>query len=203
MTLFIILFSLCFSPARAQIDWGVKGGLQVVGMKHDMALLNKSNRMGFFIGPTLFINTSVTPLSIDVSALYDQRELEFMERKYTQQSIVIPAHARIGVSILDELGAYLFAGPQFSMNIGRSTHQWRTDKGENQQLVIQENTVCFNLGVAVRLNRLEGSIVYSLPVGNKIADFTWENVTQKLQNEQWNHTRSRANTWRLALTYYF
>ena len=69
--------------------------------------------------------------------------------------------------------------------------------------MIQENTVCLDLGVAVRINRLEGSIVYNLPIGNKIADFTWEDVKQKLQNEQWNHTRSRANTWRLALSYYF
>lgn len=204
LALSLLFGFIVLTPCQAQIEWGVKGGMQVVGLKHNMSLLNKSNRMGFFVGPTLFIDTGLTPLSFDVAALYDQRNLEFLDHKYTQRSIVIPAHARIGASILDDqLGVFLLAGPQFSMNIGRSMQQWQTDQGENQQLVIQENTVCLDLGVAVRINRLEGSIVYNLPIGNKIADFTWEDVKQKLQNEQWNHTRSRANTWRLALTYYF
>ena len=40
-------------PAKAQIDYGVKGGLNLTSMSLDAKVVDSSNQMGFFLGPTV------------------------------------------------------------------------------------------------------------------------------------------------------
>ena len=60
--------------AKAQVKFGVKGGVNVTSMSFNNSVFDASNRTGFFIGPTVKIQLPLVGLGIDASALYDQRE---------------------------------------------------------------------------------------------------------------------------------
>ena len=101
----IVLLAAMTMPAKAQINLGVKGGLNVTSMSLDAKVLDSSNQMGFFIGPTVKFTLPVVGLGIDASLLYDQRssdvELESTEGtvlsdQIKQQSIQIPVNVRFG-----------------------------------------------------------------------------------------------------------
>ena len=61
-------------PASAQVQFGLKGGLNVTSMSLSEKVLSKENRAGFFIGPTAKFTLPIVGLGVDASALYDQRE---------------------------------------------------------------------------------------------------------------------------------
>ena len=69
-------------PAKAQIDYGVKGGLNLTSMSFSKDVFDSSNKMGFFIGPTAKFTLPVVGLGIDASLLFDQRSfnVEFESR---------------------------------------------------------------------------------------------------------------------------
>ena len=123
----VVAFAAITMSAKAQIDFGVKGGLNVTSMSLDAKVLDSSNQMGFFIGPTAKFTLPVVGLGIDASLLFDQRssdvELETNEgyvlsNKIKQQSIQIPVNARFAFGLGDAASVYVFAGPQFGFNLG-------------------------------------------------------------------------------------
>ena len=202
MTIFIIHCSFFVIPAKAQVNFGFKGGLQLIQMDFNADALSRSNRAGFFIGPTLRITTPILGMAVDVSAFYDQRQQKVADHKLTQESIVIPANLRIGATLFDRLGVFVFAGPQVSFNIDDDMKQWINDKGEHQQYLLQSNSLSLNLGFGILVGNIEGSVTYNVPLG-KAGDFTWDTLSSQLQNESWNHAKSTVNAWRLAVAYYF
>ena len=121
MALFLTMSSLA-----QDIQIGAKGGLDLTSMEFSSSsdILDESNRAGFFIGPTMRIGTPVMGLSVDVSALYDQRNIKVGTRTLTQECLVVPAHARLGVDVGDLLGIFICAGPQLNYNLGKSSFQW-------------------------------------------------------------------------------
>lgn len=188
--------------ATAQIDVGIKGGLQLSQMRFKAEDMGDRNRGGFFIGPTLRIGTPVVGLSVDVSALYDQRNLKVEDVTIKQQTLCIPANIRLGTSLFDEVGIFVFMGPQFDFNLGDSQKYWKTDKGDNRQFIIPANTLSANFGLGLIVNRFEGNIYYNLPLG-RTGDFTWDQLSKGIANNEWGHTTARTNAWRLSLAYYF
>jgi len=200
--LFILLFLLP-TPISAQIRFGLKGGFQLANMEFNDDALKKSNRVGFFVGPTLKIGLPVTGLAVDVSALYDQRDLKVQDETFHQQSIVLQGDARYGVGVGDLVGIFLKAGPQFSFNVGDDVLQWFGPDGELKQFSLQETMLSVNFGLGVAFaNHFEGSINYNIPV-SKTADFTWHQLSDQLLDESWNHAKTRTNAWSVSLSYYF
>jgi len=199
---FIIAYLAC-SNVSAQVKFGVKGGFQLAKLEFNSDDLKKSNRMGFFIGPTMKIGLPVTGLSVNVSGLYDQRDLKVEESTFHQQSIVLQGDARLGAGIGDALGVFILAGPQFSFNIGDDIKQWFGDDGTLKQFSLQETMLSVNLGFGVSFaNHFEGAVHYNLPI-SKTADFTWQQLGDELKNETWSHAKSRTNAWSVSLAYFF
>ena len=60
--------------ASAQVKFGIKGGFDIAEMSFKNDVFNTDNRLGWFVGPTLKIGMPLTGLSVDLSALYNQRE---------------------------------------------------------------------------------------------------------------------------------
>ena len=54
--------------AKAQVKFGVKGGVNVTSMSFNNSVFDASNRTGFFIGPTVKIQLPLVGLGIDASA---------------------------------------------------------------------------------------------------------------------------------------
>lgn len=203
LKILIVALSMTMPLLAQGVSFGLKGGFDITEMQFNGDVLRSSNRAGFFAGPTLLIETPLMGLGIDVAALYHQQDLKVEDKNLTQKSLLLPAHARLGVSIGNLIGVYMCAGPQFSFNLGNSTFYWEDLKGYRNHFVLQETTLSVNLGVGVTINKhLEGSVLYNVPIG-KTADFTWDTLLQHLQDETMHRAKSRTNAWRISFAYYF
>lgn len=195
----------CLSPltAKSQVELGLKGGFQLATMQFNSTALNRSNRVGFFAGPTAKFTLPVTGLGIDAAILFDQRELKVEDHTFKQQSLVLQGDTRYGVGLDDILGIFFHLGPQFSFNVGDDIIQWATEDGGFKQFSLQETLLSMNMGLGVTFaSHLEGRLNYSIPI-SKTADFTWTQLGNELLNESWNHAKSRTNAWSLSVTYFF
>ncbi|MDD7605650.1 MAG: hypothetical protein PUJ87_02995, partial [Prevotellaceae bacterium] len=72
VTLLTLLMLMGVSSLQAQIKWGVKGGLNLAALSLKGDIVNSSNNVGFYIGPTVKLSLPLTGLSVDASALYNQ-----------------------------------------------------------------------------------------------------------------------------------
>lgn len=126
----IVALSMMFGAnnAQAQVQFGIKGGLNVTSMSLDKdKLLDTENQAGFFIGPTVKFTLPIVGLGIDASALYDQREAkikgdgddkDITSARLKTQAINIPINLRYGVGLGSVANVFFFAGPQFGFNVG-------------------------------------------------------------------------------------
>ena len=191
-------------PMQAQMArFAIKGGFEMTEMDFTSESLNKSNRTGFYIGPQVKFKLPVIGLGIDVSALYNYRDLKVEEESFNQQSLLIPANVRYGVGLGEALGIFLCAGPQFSFNLGDDVMYWRDNEKNNNQFNLQNTMLSLNLGLGVNFGpHLEAALFYNVPLG-KTADFTWDLLGEQLEDQTWKRAKSRTNAWHLSLSYYF
>lgn len=193
LLLAIMLISM---PSQAQIKLGLKGGLNVTDMSLSSDVVDASNRTGFFIGPTVRFNLPIIGLGIDASALYDQRDAKldvegFGDKKISRKSINIPINARYGVGLGTFASVFLFAGPQFSFNVGDKDIKeidWEWKSSE----------LSFNVGAGLMfLKKLEISANYNIVCG-KSGEYRFEaSDMHKIFD------KGRANAWQISAAYYF
>ena len=116
-------------PSQAQVKFGLKGGLNLTSMSFNENAVDNAlkNKAGFFVGPTVKIGLPVTGLSVDASALYDQRESKIesngQEATLKSQSLQVPINIRYGVGLGSVANLFAFAGPQFGFNLGDKTKE--------------------------------------------------------------------------------
>ena len=84
-------------PAQAQVNIGLRGGLNISNMSLNKDVFDVSNRAGFFIGPSLKLGFG--SIGADISALYDQREAKVNDETIKQKNIVIPINARVNIGL--------------------------------------------------------------------------------------------------------
>lgn len=183
----VAVATMVAAPASAQVQFGLKGGLNVTSMSFSEKVLNKENRAGFFIGPTAKFTLPIVGLGIDASALYDQREAEVEDEKIKQQAINVPINLRYSVGLGETASVYFAAGPQFGFNVGDKEHKL-TD-GETWKLRGSTLSVNFGLGVMI-LNHVQIGANYNLVCGK-----TGELSVLK--------NKGRANAWQISAAYYF
>lgn len=188
--------------AKAQVKFGVKGGVNVTSMSFNNSVFDASNRTGFFIGPTVKIQLPLVGLGIDASALYDQREAKVKVDNYTTnqtlrcQAINVPINLRYGWGLSSLANVFLFAGPQFGFNVGKKNQ----DLIENTTWSVKNSNFSVNVGAGFTvLSHLQISANYNIVCG-KTSDASLQNVGEQIVNKE---ARSRANAWQIALAYYF
>ena len=121
----VVLFAALMTavPAKAEVKFGLKGGLNLTSMSLDANAISKSNQAGFFIGPTVKFTLPIVGLGFDASALYDQRKAEVDDTSIKQQSIQIPINLRYGIglgstAIKTDVGNWTFKSSNISANVG-------------------------------------------------------------------------------------
>lgn len=164
-----LLATMMFATsASAQIDFGVKGGLNVTSMSLDSKVLDASNQAGFFIGPTVKFTLPIVGLGVDASALYDQRSAKIKdettngERTAKQQQIAIPINLRYGIGLGDAASIFFFAGPQFGFNVGDKEQKlWGVSDWK-----LKTSNFSINLGLGATLvKHLQVSANYNIACG--------------------------------------
>lgn len=201
----VLLASLLFvQQANAQVKFGLKGGLNVTNMSFSKDVFDASNKTGFFVGPMVKITLPVVGLSFDAAALYDQKEADvkyqgtdnsYFKENVKQKSLNIPVNVRYGWGLSSVANIFLFAGPQWGINVGDKNFTW--DTGSSYSL--KKSNFSVNVGAGVTLlSHVQLSANYNIACG-KTADASLEKVGETVLGSD----RSRNNSWQIALGYWF
>ena len=204
----VVFLAAMTMPAKAQADFGVKGGLNVTSMSLDAKVVDSSNQMGFFIGPTVKFTLPVIGLGFDASILYDQRsadvELETSEGtlfsdRINQQSIQIPINARFGFGLGDAASIFVFAGPQFGFNLSGNKDVFN----DAAEWKFSTSNLSGNIGAGVMLlNHIQASVNYNFSLG-KTGEFKVENYQAEDLGKNGSTSSGKMNAWQLSVVYYF
>lgn len=186
--------------AQAQVRLGLKAGLNVTSMSFSEDVFDASNRTGWFVGPTVKFSLPLTGLGIDASALYDYRSAKVSavssaEQTVKQQQIAIPVNLRYGVG-LGSLGSiFVFAGPQWGINVGDKNFKWN----ESSSYSLKKSNFSVNVGLgATLLKNLQVSANYNIACG-KSADASVASVGSDIIG----HDKSHNNSWQVGVAYFF
>lgn len=208
LSFIVLAVSLFFAnPAQAQIKLGVKGGLNVSNLKLNNDVYDTSNRAGFFIGPMVKVTVPITGLSFDVAALYDQKDAkvkvadDVVGGAYTtttikQKFIDIPVNVRYGFGLSSLANIFLFAGPQWGINVGNKNFKW----DESSSYSLKKANFSVNVGAGVTFfSHLQASVNYNIEC-NKSGKMDTGSVDS---NGNPVVVKGRNNTWQIALGYWF
>ena len=196
--------------ANAQIKLGVKGGLDITKFSLNKDIFDVNNRTGWFIGPTIKFTLPVVGLSMDISGLYDQRssnvqmiggstEVTTLKNK----TIQVPVNLRLGAGIGSTANVFIFAGPQFGFNVGDRDFTYIKDNVANI-FQLNKSTLSVNVGAGATLNsHLQVTAEYNISVGDT-SDATVINVLNTtVDNKKKKKYNGHANSWQIALAYFF
>ena len=209
IALSFIIYHLSFGSAAAQtVNFGFKGGLDAAEMKLKGNMFDTSNRMGWFIGPS--VRAAIPFFGFDVSLLYNQRESKISIDKVSNsgiktvsetvktQQVILPVNARFSFGMGDRAGLFVFGGPQLAFNIGDSDKKIFDQIGE---WTVNSSNFSFNIGAGIQFGHVQISVNYNAAIGN-----TGE-VKEKSFSENYQQTvdtwDSKFNAWQMALAYYF
>lgn len=201
----LLLAAIALSmPSQAQVKFGLKGGLNLttMSMSESGAKDAIKNKAGFFVGPTIKIGLPLSGLSVDASALYDQREAKMTvnnnEETLKSQSLQVPINLRYGVGLGSVVNLFAFAGPQFGFNLGDKSKEIFNNA---MDWTLKSSNVSANVGLgATLLNHLQITVNYNIALGKtgdvdlkQGADAAWNTLTGK----------SKANAWQVSAAYFF
>jgi hypothetical protein len=205
----LMLMAVAFAmPSKAQVSFGVKGGLNFTNMSFDKSSVDDflKNKAGFFAGATVKYQFPVVGLGVDGSVLYDQREGDIevsipggtSTEKLKSQSIQIPINLRYEIGLGESANIFIFAGPQVGFNIGGKTSELWNDMAE-WRLNTSNFSANVGLGFTV-LSHLQVSANYNIALGK-----TGEVKPSEATSAIWDAVKgeAKANSWQIALAYYF
>lgn len=198
-------------PSKAQVSFGVKGGLNFTNMSFDKGSIDDilKNKTGFFAGLTVRVSLPVPGLAIDGSALYDQREGDVevytvfsdndkSTEKLKSQSIQIPINLRYEIGLGESANVFIFAGPQVGFNIGDKTKDLWNDAAEWR---LKTSNFSANVGLGFTImSHLQLTANYNIALG-KTGEVDFKSAVDKT----WDTVKgdAKANSWQIALAYYF
>ena len=175
-------------PATAQIKFGIRGGANLVNMKFNNGTFDKNNRAGFYVGPTIKFTVPIVGLSLDASALYDEKTAEVNGETMKAQSIDIPINVRYGVGLGSVANLFLFAGPQFGFNVASDKSLYNSAK----EWTWKSSNVSVNVGVGCTvLKHVEVKANYNIA------------CTKSGELNDDSGISAKYNSWQLGLAYYF
>ena len=202
---FLVAAMMFATSANAQVKFGLKGGLNVTSMSFSEDVFDASNKTGFFVGPMVKVTVPIVGLSFDAAALYDQKEAdvkynidgELGNTTVRQKSINIPVNVRYGFGLSSLANAFLFAGPQWGINVGDKNFKWN----ETSSYSLKKSNFSVNVGAGVTLlSHLQISANYNIACG-KSADASLSKAVDAVTNA--GKDKSHNNSWQIALGYWF
>ncbi len=170
----ICVAALCCTSSIAQLNWGVRGGLNLVN--NDITEVSKENVLekdsytGFFFGPMAEFQIPVIGLGIDASLLYQQKGLELSDKEtMKQQQIAVPVYLKYSFGLGNALAVFAQTGVQLNYNLGDLTEVVE-DKDQEQvkEFVLNQNTWTFNVGAGVKFfSHFQAAVNYNMPLSKE------------------------------------
>ena len=206
-SLIILLIGLCISTSvKAQdVEFGIKAGLNVTDMKLSSELFKTTNRAGGFIGPTVKFTLPIVGLGVDVSALYDFRQAKVTDPTLQEETVKQAANCNsCKLSLFCWLRFYgecfLSAGPQWGINIGEKDFKWN----RRSSYSLKKSNFSINAGLGVTfMKHFEVSANYNIAVGKTAEVKALKTIGNAAEHLIGVKTKSRNNSWQVAVAYYF
>ena len=149
------------------------------------------------------------PMSIDLSALYNQRESKIdlyyspMSSTDTRQvntlktkQIIVPLALRYSVYLGSDFSIFAFGGPQLGFVIGDKEQNLTDDNAAIWRL--KNSAFSVNVGAGITLSKFQLSANYNVGV-SKTGEVTWKSATQAVA-DGWN---GNYNSWQISAAYFF
>ena len=211
ITLFTVTVCLAMAmPAKAQIKFGVKGGLNLASASLSDAWDakgNADNYTGFFIGPMVDITIPIIGLGVDGALMYSQKgaKISFDDdlgsTTFKQQGIEIPVNLKYSIGLGSSASIYFAAGPSFYFNMKSDDDlTFDTMKGS---LDYDKSEVSLNLGAGVKLLRhLQLGVNYNMG----LTDSAKAKIDRPNDSDMWNAINGesyKSKIWQVSVAYLF
>ena len=210
ITLFTVTVCLAMAmPAKAQIKFGVKGGLNLASASLSDAWDakgNADNYTGFFIGPMVDITIPIIGLGVDGALMYSQKgtKISFDDlgsTTFKQQGIEIPVNLKYSIGLGSSASIYFAAGPSFYFNMKSDDDlTFDTMKGS---LDYDKSEVSLNLGAGVKLLRhLQLGVNYNMG----LTDSAKAKIDSSNSSDIWNVINGesyKSKMWQVSVAYLF
>lgn len=184
-TIVVMACLLLAVPAQAQVQFGLKGGLDISKLDNNLG----DNATGFFVGPMLDVTLPIVGLGIDVAALYSQSGMDVNNKSSEKlKSIEIPVNLKWTLGLGSTFGVFIAAGPQFGFSLNDG---WKELMEETNK-----NFVSVNVGAGLKLLRhLQVGVNYNIGA-SKLGDI----IVDESKNLR---SGVRKNSWQVSLAYMF
>ena len=210
ITLFTVTVCLAMAmPAKAQIKFGVKGGLNLASASLSDAWDakgNADNYTGFFIGPMVDITIPIIGLGVDGALMYSQKGTKISfdglgSTTFKQQGIEIPVNLKYSIGLGSSASIYFAAGPSFYFNM-KSDDDF-TFNSVAGSLDYDKSEVSLNLGAGVKLLRhLQLGVNYNMG----LTDSAKAKIDSSNSSDIWNVINGesyKSKMWQVSVAYLF
>ena len=213
ITLFTVTVCLAMAmPAKAQIKFGVKGGLNLASASLSDAWDAKGNAdsyTGFFIGPMVDITIPIIGLGVDGALMYAQKGTKFSyeegniskEKTFKQQGVEIPINLKYSIGLGSLASLYFAAGPSFFFNMNSDDDL--TFDSVKGSLDYDKSEVSLNLGAGVKLlKHLQLGVNYNMG----LTDSAKAKIDSPNSSDIWdaiNGESYKSKMWQVSVAYLF
>lgn len=185
----IILMAFIAVPAKSQLKFGVKGGVNISSVHLNSDILKADNVTGFQIGPMLETTIPLIGVGLDAAILYSQKGMDVksetgISTNVKTDYIDIPVNLKwkFGLPILK---AYLAAGPYVGFRVGGDKF-WDIPGSVIGQMKAKNFGAGFNFGAGVELIRhLQVGVNYGLGLTD---NYSADKVDFSAKNRGWSIT---------------
>lgn len=191
--LVLVVLSVMFMalPAKAQIKFGIKGGLNISSVHFNSDILKADNVTGFQVGPMIETTLPLVGVGLDAAILYSQKGLEantgLSKTSMKTDYIDVPVNLKwkFGLPIVK---AYLAAGPYVGFRVGGDKF-WEVPGSVKSQIKTKSFSAGLNFGAGVELiKHLQVGINYGLGLTDNYSLETVDLSKSVGKNRGWSVT---------------
>ena len=185
----IILMAFIAVPAKSQLKFGVKGGLNISSVHLNSDILKADNVTGFQIGPMIETTIPLIGVGLDAAILYSQKGMDVKSETGTSTNVKtdyidVPVNLKwkFGLPIIK---GYLAAGPYIGFRVGGDKF-WEIPGSVVGQVKAKNFSAGLNFGAGVELiSHLQVGINYGLGLTD---NYSAEKYDRNAKNRGWSVT---------------
>lgn len=183
----VILMVFIAVPAKSQLKFGVKGGLNISSVHMNSDILKADNVTGFQIGPMIETTIPLIGIGLDAAILYSQKGVDMKTEGTVTSTSMKTDYLDIPVNLKWKFGiplvkAYLSAGPYVGFRVG-GDKIWNV---LGEQIKAKNFSAGLNFGVGAELiSHLQVGLNYGLGLTD---NYSSDKFDMKAKNRGWSIT---------------
>lgn len=193
--LFVSIMLLGITTVKAQnsehFRFGVKAGVNVSKVSLESDAFKADNRLGYFVGPIMYMKLPIPGLGLNLSALYSHQEAKVSDSSVKHNTLDIPLNFRYALPLTEDSNIFVEAGPQIAFTLGDKAFKEVEYFGK-----FKDSALSANIGFGFSIDHMQAVIGYNIPLG-KTGDFNSQYF------EKVFHTTCKEKRWQVSLAYFF